>query len=85
MSKPFDGIRILDFTQVFAGPFASYQLSLMGADVIKVERPGGEDFRRAVPNDKWVGKSMSPGWMAVNANKRDVAFDLKKPKSIEVI
>ena len=85
MSKPFDGIRILDFTQVFAGPFASYQLSLMGADVIKVERPGGEDFRRSVPNDDWVGKSMSPGWMAVNANKRDVSFDLKNPKSIEII
>ena len=85
MSKPFDGIRILDFTQVFAGPFASYQLSLMGADVIKVERPGGEDFRRSVPNDDWVGKSMSPGWMAVNANKRDVSFDLKNPKSVEII
>ena len=85
MSKPFDGIRILDFTQVFAGPFASYQLSLMGAVVIKVDRQGGEDFRRSVPNDDWIGKSMSPGWMAVNANKRDVSFDLKNPASIKVI
>lgn len=85
MSKPFDGIRVLDFTQVFAGPFASYQLSLLGADVIKVERLGGEDFRRSVPNEEWVGKSMSPGWMAINANKRDVSFDLKNPKAVEII
>jgi crotonobetainyl-CoA:carnitine CoA-transferase CaiB-like acyl-CoA transferase len=85
MGKPFDGIRVLDFTQVFAGPFASYQLSLLGADVIKVERPGGEDYRRSVPNDEWAGKSMSPCWMAINANKRNVSFDLKNPKAIEII
>ena len=46
MSKPFAGVRILDFTQVFAGPFGCYQLALLGADVIKVERPAGEDMRR---------------------------------------
>lgn len=85
MTRPFEGIRILDFTQVFAGPFASYQLSLMGADVIKVERPGGEDFRRSVPNPEWEGKSMSPGWMAINANKRDIALNLKNPKAVEVV
>ncbi len=85
MSKPFDGTRILDFTQVIAGPFASFQLSLLGADVIKVERPGGEDMRNAAPNASWVGKSMSPAWMAVNANKRDISLDLKNPKSIEIV
>ena len=50
MTKPFAGVRVLDFTQVFAGPFGSYQLALLGADVIKIERIGGDDMRRGPPN-----------------------------------
>jgi crotonobetainyl-CoA:carnitine CoA-transferase CaiB-like acyl-CoA transferase len=41
MTRPFANVRILDFTQVLAGPYGSYQLALLGADVIKMERPRG--------------------------------------------
>jgi crotonobetainyl-CoA:carnitine CoA-transferase CaiB-like acyl-CoA transferase len=83
--KPFAGVRILDFTQVFAGPFASYQLALLGADVIKVERPGGDDMRRGPPNKEWSARNLSTSWMAINSNKRNIALDLTKPKQIEIV
>jgi len=84
MTKPFAGVRILDFTQVFAGPFGCYQLALLGADVIKIERPGGDDMRRAPPNKDWAARNLSTGFMAINANKRNLALDLTKPKSLEI-
>ena len=83
--KPFAGVRILDFTQVFAGPFGCYQLALLGADVIKVERPGGDDMRRGPPNRQWSERNLSTGWMAINSNKRNIALDLTTPKAIEIV
>ena len=83
--QPFAGIHILDFTQVFAGPFGSYQLALLGADVIKIERPGGDDMRRGPPNKDWSARNLSTGFMGINCNKRFLALDLTKPKSIEIV
>lgn len=85
MTRPFEGVRILDFTQVFAGPLASYQLSLLGADVIKVERPGGEDMRGSRRRADQTSPGTSPGWIAINANKRSIALDLKNPTAVEII
>lgn len=85
MAQPFTGVRVLDFTQVFAGPFGSYQLAVMGADVTKVERRGGEDMRYAPPMDEWVERGTSTHWMAINANKRSITLDLKRPEAIAVI
>src|SRR5262249_17935356 len=85
MTKPFAGVRVLDFTQVFAGPFGSYQLALLGADVIKVERPGEEDMRRSPLNRLWADRNMATAWMAINSNKRNIALDLTKPKLIEIV
>ncbi|MEO1494577.1 MAG: CoA transferase [Pseudomonadota bacterium] len=85
MIKPFEGIKVLDFTQVFAGPFATYQLALLGADVIKIERRDGENMRRSPGAPDWAAKGMAPTWCAVNANKRNLAMDLKDPAAIEII
>ena len=85
MSKPFTGVRILDFTQVFAGPFGSYQLALLGADVIKIERPGGDDMRYGPPSKDWSAKGLGTGWMAINSNKRNIALDLTKPEAIAIV
>jgi len=85
MTQPFEGVRVLDFTQVFAGPYGSYQLALLGADVIKVERPGGEDMRRSPLSREWADRNMASAFMSINANKRDLALDLTKPEAVEII
>jgi len=85
MTRPFEGVRILDFTQVLAGPYASFQLALLGADVIKVERREGEDARRTPLSREWAERGMASGWMAVNGNKRSLTLDLQKPEAREII
>ena len=85
MTKPFHGIRVLDFTQVFAGPFGTFQLALLGADVIKVERKGGEHMRFSPGSKEWADRAMAPTWAAVNANKRNIALDLKDASAIEIV
>ena len=50
--RTFEGVRVIDFTQAIAGPFATYQLALMGADVVKIEQPGiGDQGRQMYPLD----------------------------------
>jgi crotonobetainyl-CoA:carnitine CoA-transferase CaiB-like acyl-CoA transferase len=83
-TQPFAGVRILDFTQVFAGPFASYQLALLGADVVKIERPNGDDMRRGPPNKEWAARNLGTGFLGINSNKRFLALDLTRPKAIEI-
>jgi len=83
--RPFAGVRILDFTQVLAGPYASYQLALLGADVIKIERRGGEDMRRTPLSREWADRNMAPPFLAVNGNKKSLTLDLQKPAAREIV
>ena len=85
MSRPFAGVRILDFTQVLAGPYGSYQLALLGADVIKVERTEGEDMRRTPLSREWADRGMAPAWLAINGNKKSLTLDFRKPKAIAIL
>jgi len=84
-SRPFTSVKILDFTQVLAGPFGSYQLALLGAEVIKVERREGEDMRRTPLSREWADRGMAPAWLAINGNKRSLTLDLQKPAAVEIV
>jgi crotonobetainyl-CoA:carnitine CoA-transferase CaiB-like acyl-CoA transferase len=85
MSKPFAGVKILDFTRVLAGPYSSYQLALLGADVVKVESHEGDDMRYGNRSNEWEKRGLAAPWIAVNAGKRSITLDLKKPKAIEIV
>jgi len=71
---PLQGVRVVEIAQNLAGPMCAEILAHMGADVIKVERPEGDDARRWGPP---FHKGTSPGYLAVNANKRSISVDLK--------
>jgi CoA:oxalate CoA-transferase len=74
------GIRLLDLTNVLAGPYCAYQFALLGADVIKVEAPGGGDLARALGADPDLNRAgMGASFLAQNAGKRSVMLDLKDP------
>jgi crotonobetainyl-CoA:carnitine CoA-transferase CaiB-like acyl-CoA transferase len=77
---PLTGVRVVEIAQNLAGPIAGEILAHMGADVIKVERPEGDDARRWGPP---FHNGTSPGYLAVNANKRSIAVDLKDRAAIE--
>lgn len=80
MSKQLEGIRILDLTNVLAGPFCAYQLAQLGADVIKVEVPGTGDLARQLGADPALNKAkMGASFLAQNAGKRSITLNLKKP------
>lgn len=85
MSKAFHGVRVLDFTHVVSGPFGSYQLGLQGAEVIKVEQRGGEELRFGSLTPEWGKRGYSPGWAALNGNKKSITLDLKKPQAVEIV
>ena len=85
MTKPFAGIRILDFTRYVAGPFGTYQLALLGADVIKIEPKAGEEMRHSQLSKEWAAKGLGPSFLGINSNKRSLTLDLQKPKAAEIV
>ncbi len=84
--RPFEGIRVIDITHVLAGPFAAYQLAVLGADVIKVEHPDDPDQSRGVGTDKELNrKKMGTAFLTQASNKRSITLDLKQEKDREIL
>jgi CoA:oxalate CoA-transferase len=86
MPHAFAGLRILDFSQVLAGPACTNFFTMLGADVIKIENAAsGDQFRTILKTAACDRYGMSPSFMALNTGKRSVAIDLKHPKAKEII
>src|SRR5215510_11960181 len=76
--RPFEGIKILDCTHVLAGPFAAYQLAVLGADVVKVDDPNEPDQSRQSGADHALNAAMmGTGFLTQGSNKRAIALDFK--------
>ena len=76
--RPLSGIRVLDLTNVLAGPYCSYQLMLLGAEVVKIEMPGHGDLARHLGSDPGLNEaSLGASFLAQNAGKKSVELNLK--------
>jgi len=86
MTLPLAGVRVLDLSNVLAGPFCGYNLARLGAEVIKVENPDGGDLARRLGADpKMAARLSGLSFVAVNAGKQSVALDLKADAGKEVL
>ncbi|MBW4093632.1 MAG: CoA transferase [Proteobacteria bacterium] len=86
MARPFEGIRVIDITHVLAGPFAAYQLGVLGADVIKVENPADPDQSRGSGTDPALNRAqMGTGFLTQGSNKRAITVDMKTRAGQEII
>lgn len=82
MKKPLAGVKVIDFTRVYSGPYCTMMLADLGAEVIKVERKGlGDDTHFFAPR-----KDGESGYFAyLNRNKKSLSLDLKAPESVEIV
>jgi crotonobetainyl-CoA:carnitine CoA-transferase CaiB-like acyl-CoA transferase len=86
MTRPFEGIRVIDVTHVLAGPFATYQLAVLGADVIKVEHPDEPDQSRGAGTDKALNRgNMGTAYLTQASNKRSITLDLKREADRDIL
>jgi crotonobetainyl-CoA:carnitine CoA-transferase CaiB-like acyl-CoA transferase len=84
--QALDGLRVLDFSQLLQGPYATQMLGDLGAEVIKVERPGkGDIYREMTFFNKWIADKESPCFLAWNRNKRSIAVDMKSDEGKAII
>ena len=83
MVNLLEDVKVLDLTHVHAGPLCTYQLALMGAQVVKVEAPESGDQMRGVSTETNPG--MAPAFLGQNANKRSLAIDMKSNSGLQIV
>jgi crotonobetainyl-CoA:carnitine CoA-transferase CaiB-like acyl-CoA transferase len=83
MSKPLEGVRVIDMSHVIAGPLTSFYLAQMGAEVIKIEPPKGGEVMRA--SKSGTEGDTPTGFVACNAGKRSLAMDIRTPEGAELV
>jgi crotonobetainyl-CoA:carnitine CoA-transferase CaiB-like acyl-CoA transferase len=83
-SGPLGGVAVFDLTRVLAGPTCVQMLADLGADVVKVEKPGSGDDTRGFAPPHWPGTQESAYFLGVNRNKRSVTLDIAKPEGQEI-
>ena len=80
-TRPLDGVRILDFSRVLAGPLSTALLADLGAEVVKIEPPTGDDYRHIGP----MRAGISSLFTALNRNKKSLVLDLKHPEAVALV
>lgn len=80
-ARPLDGVRILDFTRVLAGPLSTALLADLGAEVVKIEPPQGDDYRAIGP----MNNGESALFTVMNRNKQSLVLDLKHPEAVALV
>src|SRR4029434_2993024 len=78
---PLDGLLVADFSRILAGPYATMLLADLGAEVVKVESPAGDDTRTWMPP---IRDGVSNYYLGLHRNKRSIALDLKNPDDLVV-
>jgi len=82
MNAPLSGVRILDLSQMLAGPYGSMILADLGAEVIKIEKPGDGDLARGMPPHFFHGESVY--FLSINRNKKSLTLDLKSAEGLQI-
>lgn len=86
MTKAFDGVRVIDFTQVLSGPLATANMALLGAEVIKIEmKDTGDQIRNLMAEGEWALRGLGPVFVGFNCGKRSIALDLKNEEAKKVV
>ena len=84
--RPFEGIRVLDFTRVVSGPYCTQLLGLLGAEIVKIEdRDGGDSVRQGPGDPALKHEGLAATFVMFNAGKKSVTLDLKKPEAKAIV